>query len=209
MILLPCFCHLRLPKHLDRKTFTSYELTEIYFLNVLYSPVTFSSIQKLGIDSDFIFTYQVLKHIHINGISVKQTSERNIASWKSIATKKITYPEYAFDNFIFYFHLVNFPSFQSNIPSDPSYSVHISQHNFYKMSHISWWLWYRHKPLVNRLLSQGNKANWLRNFFWTYTVKVLSIFIIYRICHLECHFNIIVAICEGCHAWGRQRLLNP
>ena len=28
-------------------------------------------------------------------------------------------------------------------------------------------------------------------------MKVLSIFIIYRICHLECHFNIIVAFVTG------------
>ena len=39
-------------------------------------------------------------------------------------------------------------------------------------------------------------------------MKVLSIFLIYRICHLECHFNTIVAVCDGCHALGRQRLLN-
>ena len=34
----------------------------------------------------------------------------------------------------------------------------------------------------------------------TYAVKVLSIFLIYRIWHLECHFNTIVAVCDGCHA---------
>ena len=31
-------------------------------------------------------------------------------------------------------------------------------------------------------------------------VMVLSIFLIHRICHLECHFNTIVAVCDGCHA---------
>ena len=43
----------------------------------------------------------------------------------------------------------------------------------------------------------------------TYAVKVLQIFVIYRICHLKCHFDTIVAVCDGCHAWGRQCLLNP
>ena len=40
-------------------------------------------------------------------------------------------------------------------------------------------------------------------------MNVLSTFVIYRICHLECHFNAIVAVCDGCHARGRQRLLSP
>ena len=34
----------------------------------------------------------------------------------------------------------------------------------------------------------------------TYAVKVLSSFVIYRICHLEGHYNTIVAVCGGCHA---------
>ena len=41
-----------------------------------------------------------------------------------------------------------------------------------------------------------------------YTVEVFSVFIMYRICHLECHFITIVSVCDGCHARGRQRLLN-
>ena len=32
-----------------------------------------------------------------------------------------------------------------------------------------------------------------------YAVKVLSILLIYRICHSECHFNTIVAVYDGCH----------
>ena len=39
-------------------------------------------------------------------------------------------------------------------------------------------------------------------------MKVLSIFVIYRICHLECRFNAIVAVGNVCHACGRQQLLN-
>ena len=30
-----------------------------------------------------------------------------------------------------------------------------------------------------------------------------------RFCHLDCHFLSIDASCDGCHAGGRQRLLNP
>ena len=29
------------------------------------------------------------------------------------------------------------------------------------------------------------------------------------ICHLDCHFLSIDDSCDGCHASGRQRLLNP
>ena len=36
-----------------------------------------------------------------------------------------------------------------------------------------------------------------------------SIFVIYRIYHLECHFNNIVGVCDGCHTCGRQRLISP
>ena len=31
----------------------------------------------------------------------------------------------------------------------------------------------------------------------------------YWFCHLDCHFLSVEAGCDGCHAWGRQRLLNP
>ena len=31
----------------------------------------------------------------------------------------------------------------------------------------------------------------------------------YRFCHLDCHFLSIDAACDGCHARGRQHLLNP
>ena len=41
-----------------------------------------------------------------------------------------------------------------------------------------------------------------------YAVEVLSVFIIYRVCHLECHLNTIVAVWDGCHAWGKHHLLN-
>ena len=40
----------------------------------------------------------------------------------------------------------------------------------------------------------------IRSLFNTYAVKVLSIFMKFRICRLECHFNTIVAVCNGCHA---------
>ena len=138
------------------------------------------------------------------------------------------------------FHIINFLFLSSNIPSGPSYGIYISQLIRYARrctyyDHFG----YRHKLLVDKLLSQGYEVNRLRNSFqkfygrypdvvakyqksvrdmindsfpfliqWTCAVKVLSIFLIYRICLLEYHFNTIVPVCDGCHARGRQRLLN-
>ena len=61
----------------------------------------------------------------------------------------------------FDFHIVNFPFLSSNIPSGPSYGVYISQLIRYARccSH------YRHKCLVDRLLSQGYKALRLEKSF--------------------------------------------
>ena len=66
----------------------------------------------------------------------------------------------------FDFHIVNFPFLSSNIPSSPSYGVYISQlirHarccSFYDD------FGYRHKLLVDRLLSQGYEVKCLRNSF--------------------------------------------
>ena len=63
----------------------------------------------------------------------------------------------------FYFHIVNFPFLSSNIPSSPSY---ISQHIRYARccSHYDDFK-YRHKCLVDRLLSQGYIALRLEKSF--------------------------------------------
>ena len=78
----------------------------------------------------------------------------------------------------FDFHIVNFPFLSSNIPSSPSYGVYISQLIRYArccqdiiLLIISWCcsyyddFGYRHKLLVDRLLSQGYEVKRLRNTF--------------------------------------------
>ena len=65
----------------------------------------------------------------------------------------------------FNFHIVNFLFLSSNIPSDPSYGVYISQ----LIRYARCCTYYDHfgycpKLLVDRLLSQGYKVNRLRNF---------------------------------------------
>ena len=66
----------------------------------------------------------------------------------------------------FDFHIVNFPYLSSNIPSGPSYSVYISQLIRYARccSHYDDFR-YRHKCLVDRLLSQGYIALRLEKSF--------------------------------------------
>ena len=39
-------------------------------------------------------------------------------------------------------------------------------------------------------------------------MKALSIFIIYKICHLDCHCDTIAAVCDGCHSRGRTTLIQ-
>ena len=65
-----------------------------------------------------------------------------------------------------YIHIVNFPFLSSNIPSGPSYGVYISQLIRYARccSHYDDFR-YRHKCLVDRLLSQGYKALRLEKSF--------------------------------------------
>ena len=64
------------------------------------------------------------------------------------------------------FHIVNFPLFSSNIPSSPSYGVYISQLIRYPRCCSCYDdFGYRHKLLVDRLLSQGYEAKRLRNSF--------------------------------------------
>ena len=66
----------------------------------------------------------------------------------------------------FDFHIVNFPFLSSNIPSGPSYGVYILQLIRYARccSHYDDFR-YRHKCLVDRLLSQGHKALRLEKSF--------------------------------------------
>ena len=70
------------------------------------------------------------------------------------------------NNLNFDFHIVNFPFLSSNIPSGPSYGVYISQLIRYARccSHYDDFR-YRHKCLVDRLLSQGYKALRLEKSF--------------------------------------------
>ena len=66
----------------------------------------------------------------------------------------------------FNFHIVNFPFMSSNIPSGPSYGVYISQLIRYARCCTYYEDFaYRHKLLVDRLLSQGYRVNRLRNSF--------------------------------------------
>ncbi len=66
----------------------------------------------------------------------------------------------------FNFHIVNFPFMSSNIPSGPSYGVYISQLIRYARCCTYYEDFkYRHRLLVERLLSQGYKVNRLRNSF--------------------------------------------
>ena len=66
----------------------------------------------------------------------------------------------------FDFHIVNFPFLSSNIPSSPSYCVYISQLIRYARC-CSYYddFGYRHKLLVDRLLSQGHEVKCLRSSF--------------------------------------------
>ena len=64
----------------------------------------------------------------------------------------------------FDFHIVNFPFLSSNIPSSPSYGVYISQLIRYARCCSSYNdFGYRHKLLVDKLLSQGYEVKHLRN----------------------------------------------
>ena len=66
----------------------------------------------------------------------------------------------------FNFHVLNFPFLSSNIPSGPSYGVYISQLIRYARCcthHTDFG--YRHKLLMDRLLSKGYEVIRLRNSF--------------------------------------------
>ena len=64
----------------------------------------------------------------------------------------------------FNLHTVNFPFLSSNIPSCPSYVAYISQLIRYARSSTYYDdFGYRHKLLVDRLLSQGYKVARLRD----------------------------------------------
>ena len=66
----------------------------------------------------------------------------------------------------FDFHIVNFPFLSSNIPCSPSYGVYISQLIRYERCCSSYDdFGYRHKLLVDRLLSQGYEVKRLTNSF--------------------------------------------
>ena len=75
----------------------------------------------------------------------------------------------------FDFHIVNFPFLSSNIPSGPSYGVYISQLIRYARccSHYDDFR-YRHKCLVDRLLSQGLRSL-SRNFMADIRISLRNI----------------------------------
>ena len=70
--------------------------------------------------------------------------------------------------------IVNFSFFSSNIPSSPSYGVYISQLIRYARC-CSYYhdFGYRHKLLVDRLLSQGYEVKCLRNSFKSFMADIL------------------------------------
>ena len=66
----------------------------------------------------------------------------------------------------FDFHIVNFPFLSSNIPSGPSYGAYVSQLIRYTRCRLHYDDFrYRHKSLVDRLLSQGYITLRLENSF--------------------------------------------
>ena len=66
----------------------------------------------------------------------------------------------------FDFHIVNFPFLSSNISSSPYYGVYISELIRYASCCLHYGdFGYRHKLLVDRLLSQGYEVKRLRNSF--------------------------------------------
>ena len=76
----------------------------------------------------------------------------------------------------FDFHIFSFPFLSSNIPSSPSYGVYISQLIRYARC-CSYYddFGYRHKLLVDRLLSQGYDVKCLRNSFKNFYGKYSDI----------------------------------
>ena len=73
-------------------------------------------------------------------------------------TKFLHYKRDGFD-----FHIVNFPFLSSNVSSSPSYGVYISQLIKYARCCSYYYDFrYRHKLLVDRLLSQGYEVKRLR-----------------------------------------------
>ena len=128
----------------------------------------------------------------------------------------------------FDFHIVNFPFLSSNIPSGPSYGVYISQLIRYARccSHYDDFR-YRHKCLVDRLLSKGYKALRLEKSFKKFYGRYHRISLRniggqsmqWRAIHsqdnfyLTCSRNLVafviymdlsilklIASCDGCHA---------
>ena len=103
----------------------------------------------------------------------------------------------------FNFHIVNFPFFSSNIPSGPSYGVYISQAIRYARCCIYYSdFGYRHKPLVDRLLSQGYKVNRLRNSFQKFYDRYPDLVVKYQksvrdVLRDSFPFNTVDSCCEG------------
>ena len=72
----------------------------------------------------------------------------------------------------------------------------------------------RHKLLVDRLLSQAYRVNWLRSSFpkklWLQNISSqLKTWLVIGSIYNTLYLSTIVAVCDRCHAWDRQHLLNP
>ena len=59
-------------------------------------------------------------------------------------------------------------------------------------------------------VSQCNGERFIsRLIFILHVARIYSFLLLFRwICHLDLSWLKLIASCDGCHAWGRQRLLN-
>ena len=118
-----------------------------------------------------IYNYIYVKEIYPSQLTVEKTNTSDdLANYLNltfiIESNNRLYTKLYDKRDDFHFHIVNFPFFSSNIPSSPSYGVYVSQLIRYAKC-CSYYddFGYRHKLLVDRLLSQGYEVKRLRNSF--------------------------------------------
>ena len=112
-----------------------------------------------------------VKEIYLSQLTVeKANTSDDLANYQDltfiIESNSRLYTKLYDKRYDFDFHIVNFPFLSSNILSSPSYGVHISQLLTYARC-CSYYdeFGYRHKLLVDRLLSRGYELKRLRNSF--------------------------------------------